>query len=259
MNESRTTRPKAEAQQPHVDWNTYAQCYDLLCSFNPAYSELLHEFSEFCRTISLRSDARLLDLGGGTGNFFCNGLPRYVAESGTLVHLDADSEMLAIASEKYKRAGLNVQLIHRDASRTVLPVASFDCVLSVNALYAMPDQVGVLKRAFHWLRPGGYLFLVDLGRIQNTNDWTTFLVRSNAGEMGVLRTLKILLNEGMVISKANRRIALAQRNGTYWQHTTSELQATLERIGYRVTISRPVYRGYSDLAVATKPLAPSLH
>jgi ubiquinone/menaquinone biosynthesis C-methylase UbiE len=258
MSATKTIYAGVRTARPSVDWNSYAQCYDLLCSFNPAYAELLREFSTFCGSIALRPDSRLLDLGGGTGNFFCDSLPRHLAKTATLVHLDADSEMLAIASAKYKRLGLDVELIHRDASKTVLPVASFDCILSVNALYAMPDPVGVLKRAFHWLRPGGYLFLVDLGRIQNTNDWTTFLVKSNASEMGVARTLKILLNEGMVISKANRRIALAQRNGTYWQHTTDELRATLERIGYEVAISREVYRGYSDLAVATKPLASSM-
>jgi ubiquinone/menaquinone biosynthesis C-methylase UbiE len=256
MNATTATFANRSASQS-VDWNSYAQCYDLLCSFNPAYSELLRDFRDFCRAIDLRPDARILDLGAGTGNFFCNALPQRFAESATLVHLDADSEMIAIASQKYRQRGLDVRLIQRDASRTVLPAASFDCILSVNALYAMPDQVGVLTRAFHWLRPGGHLFLVDLGRIQNTNDWTTFLVKSNAREMGVLRTLKVLLNEGMVISKANRRIAAAQRNGSYWQHTTDELRATLESIGYQVNVSRAVYRGYSDLALANKPLVGS--
>lgn len=253
MNSNSARYPRLGPDTLSVDWNSYAQCYDLLCALNPAYAALQNEFRAFCRSIYLRPGARILDLGGGTGNFFCEALPIEIARSAELLHLDFDSEMNAIAEKKYRQHGLSVELVKREASKAVLPAASIDCILSINALYAMPNQASVLSRAFHWLRPGGYLFLIDLGRIQNTNDWTRFLVRSNARKMGVVQILKILLNEGMVISKANRKITLAQRNGTYWKHTKEELCATLEQIGFQVLQSREVYRGYSDLAIANKP------
>ena len=144
-----------------VDWNDYARCYDLLCDLNPAYSELLDEFRSFAlSTISPRS--RVLDLGGGTGNFFCKALPSTIASSSKLIHLDADAGMLSIANREYVARGLRVNTIHRDASKIVFPVGSLDCILSVNALYAMPHPESILRPAFHWLRPGGSLFLVDL-------------------------------------------------------------------------------------------------
>lgn len=242
-----------ERARSSVDWNSYARCYDLLCSLNPAYLELLSEFTSFINRAHLPVGSRILDLGGGTGNFFCHALPREISQSCELMHLDFDSEMLAIASEKYQRQSLNVKTIHRDASKAVFPVGSLDCILSVNALYAMPEPAAILERAFHWLRPGGLLFLVDLGRIQDTTEWTSFLVRSNAPKIGLFRTLRILLNEGRVISRVNRKIAEAQRNGAYWQHATDDMGFTLERIGFELDALRPVYRGYSDLACATKP------
>ena len=125
--------------------------------------------------------------------------------------------------------------------------------MSVNALYAMPHPEAILRRAFHWLRPGGSLFLVDLGRIQDTTEWTTFLVSSNRHTLGIFRTLRILLNEGRVISRANRRIADAQRAGIYWRHTAAQLHDTLAQIGFELEAVRNVYRGYSDLALARKP------
>ena len=109
------------------------------------------------------------------GNFFCRALPQDISKSSELVHLDFDSQMLAIAQAKYKALGLPVKTIHRDASKSVFPVGSLDCIISVNALYAMDDPVAILKRAFHWLRPGGTFFIVNLGRVQNTNDWTSSL------------------------------------------------------------------------------------
>jgi ubiquinone/menaquinone biosynthesis C-methylase UbiE len=237
-----------------VDWNSYARCYDLLCSLNPAYVDLMQEFETFVRGARLPEGAKILDLGGGTGNFFCHALPQEIAQSSQLVHLDFDSQMLAIAQAKYKTLELNVETIHRDAAKSVFPVGSLDCIVSVNALYAMPEPVAILLRAFHWLRPGGAFFIVNLGRVQNTNDWTSFLVKSNVRRIGIIRTLRILLNEGMVISRANRKIAKAQLTGNYWQHSTEELQATLETIGFVLNDVRAVYRGYSDLACGRKPV-----
>lgn len=244
-------RPLSEATSA-VDWNDYARCYDLLCSLNPAYTELLDEFRSFA-IAAVPPGSRILDLGGGTGNFFCNALPAEISSSSELIHLDADSRMLSIALQKYLARDLRVNTIHRDASKSVFPVGSLDCILSVNALYAMPHPEAILRRAFHWLRPGGSLFLVDLGRIQDTTEWTSFLVRSNRRNLGVFRTLRVLLREGRVISRANRRIADAQRAGIYWQHTAEQLRTTLTRVGFELDTVRTVYRGYSDLAIAYKP------
>lgn len=241
-----------------VDWHRYAHCYDLLCSINPAYFELIEEFRSFLARIDLRPDSRILDLGGGTGNFFCVGIPEAIARSSDLTHLDFDSEMIKIAADKYDQMGLKVKMMHSDASKTVFPVGSLDCVVTVNALYAMPTPVSILKRIFHWLRPGGHLFVVNLGRVQNTTDWTSFIIRNNIRRMGLVGILRILLNEGMVISKENRVITRAQRSGVYWQHGTEEFGNLLRDIGFQTDVVRPVYRGYSDLAYCRKPTATAI-
>jgi ubiquinone/menaquinone biosynthesis C-methylase UbiE len=160
MSEIALTQDQATEQTSEVDWNDYARCYDLLCTLNPAYTELLDEFRSFALA-AVSPGSRILDLGGGTGNFFCNALPSQIASTSELIHLDADSGMLSIAQEKYIARALRVHTVHRDASKSVFPVGSLDCILSVNALYAMPHPEAILKRAFHWLRPGGSFFLVD--------------------------------------------------------------------------------------------------
>jgi len=244
-----------------VDWHAYAECYDLLCSVNPAYRELLTEFGNFVRGAGLRQGAEILDLGGGTGNFFSLGLPRQIAVSSRLIHLDSDSRMVSIAQRKYDEQQLQVRTIRRDAHTFVFPAASLDCILSVNALYAMPNPVAVLRKAFHWLRPGGRLFLVNLGRVLDSADWRAFLLRTNVRDLGVVRALRILLTDGRVIARANERIADAQRVGQFWTHSTEEFGTTLQHLGYELDEIRPVYRGYSDLVIAHKPsvVGPSEH
>jgi len=223
-----------------VNWNEYAKCYDLLC-----------DLSRIGR-LSLPSDASILDLGGGTGNFLCHGLPAELHRA-NLSHLDFNEGMLGAAREKYKKEGLSVELLHADATRYELPPSSFDCILSVNSLYAMSNPVSVLQKVYSALRPGGLLFLVNLGRIQNTLDWTLYLVATNLIRLGPRRVIELLRNEGSTIAKANRRIACEQRHHRYWKHTTAEIGEQLTRIGFRVDELRPCYRGYSDLAICTKP------
>jgi ubiquinone/menaquinone biosynthesis C-methylase UbiE len=243
----------ASSQAKAVEWNAYARCYDLLCAINPAYTELLEEFAAFIRKARTSVGARILDLGGGTGNFFSYALPAEIAKSSQLIHLDSDARMIAIAEHKYQRRGINVRTITKDAGTQIFFAASFDCIVSVNAIYAMPSPELILRKTFHWLRPGGRLLLIDLGRTLDSADWRSFLLKANIRNLGLIPALRILLNEGRVIAKANGRIARAQLNGTFWTHTTEEMRQTLEQIGYKVEEARQVYRGYCDLAVATKP------
>ncbi|NJN50436.1 MAG: class I SAM-dependent methyltransferase [Gammaproteobacteria bacterium] len=235
-----------------VDWYSYARCYDLLCELNPAYSKLIAAFRDFLEARDLNDQSRILDIGGGTGNFFKLGLPDRLRRA-RLAHLDANGAMLDLARSKYADASLEVELIHADASQQQFQPRSLDCVVTVNALYAMRHPRRVIRNIHQALKPGGCLFFVNLGRIQNTLDWTLYLLAKNLFRLGPRRTLSILRNEGSVISKANQGIAEAQRNKQYWRHGTAEIGEFLAEVGFRIDELRPCYRGYSDLAICTKP------
>ena len=232
-----------------VDWHTYASCYDLLCEMNPAYADLISHFGSFVEE-RISPSARILDVGAGTGNFILSGAQ--VAPNARWTHLDSDDAMNGIASGKYVSAGLKVEMIQQKGERATFPPASFDLVISINAMYAMPDPHRILRNIRQWLAPGGLLYLVDLGRVQNTFDWTQFLVRKNTKRLGLLRTLSVLLNEGQVISSQNRRIAKLQRAGRYWKHSPQELELVLKTCGFIVERIETCYRGYSDRAIARK-------
>ena len=239
-----------------VDWERYAQCYDLLCEINPAYWELEREFEKFMLGSGLPRECSILDLGGGTGNFFVSALPVEYHHA-RLVHLDSNPKMTQIAAAKYKLHHLDVQIITADATTTELDQQSLDCVLCVNALYAMSHPTHVIEKMLHWLKPGGLLYLVNLGRVQRTLEWTLYITLSNllpiGRRIGLRRMISFLRNEGRIIQEANRSITSAQQHGRYWHHTTTELGQYLRAAGFRVEQLRACYRGYSDLAICRRP------
>ena len=235
-----------------VDWNSYARCYDLLCSMNPAYQVLLQDFRTFLRTLQVGEELTVLDVGAGSGNFMIE-MGSEFSDRVSVTHLDADGAMNNLAKAKYQNAGIGATIVEENARVANFQTNSFDMVVSVNALYAIPEPETVLQNCFAWLKPGGYLYLVNLGRIQNTFEWTLYLIRNNVKTLGWARTLSILMNEGRTLSAQNRRITRAQEKGTYWSHSTSELGAKLRGLGYIVTHLDTCYRGYSDIAICRRP------
>lgn len=105
----------------------------------------------------------ILDVGCGTGTFVV--MLKRVAARATVVGLDPDADVLARASAKAKRAGLDVQFrrgFARDADREE---ADFTKVVSSLVFHQVPmqekrDGFGAMYRA---LRPGGALHIADYG------------------------------------------------------------------------------------------------
>jgi ubiquinone/menaquinone biosynthesis C-methylase UbiE len=108
-----------------VDWHSYASRYDLLCEMNPAYRDLIAHFQAFIAE-RVSPTARILDVGAGTGNFILSGAQ--IAPNARWTHLDADDAMNAIASEKYRRALLQVDMIQQRGDLATFQPASFDLV-----------------------------------------------------------------------------------------------------------------------------------
>lgn len=96
-------------------------------------------------------EGRVLEVGAGTGN-----ITRWLAEraeSVTALEPDADG---CHALEQLALAGVDVV---RSSIERYRPRGRFDCVVAVNVLEHVDDDVGALMKIRSWLRPGGWLFL----------------------------------------------------------------------------------------------------
>lgn len=237
-------------QTTEVDWHTYAQKYDMLLAYNPFYQELHRQVMEEVYALEVQAGDLLIDVGAGTGNYsieIARAFPK--AE---VIHLDSNPGMNKLAAKKQMEANLhNHQILHKPVGEAIILPETVRAIVSIHALYAIPEPKTVLQRFYDWLEPGGHAILVDAGRMLNMWDWQLAIGWHLLRKYGLQQSLKIL-REGKIVSRQNQYIRQMQRNGTFWTHSHAEFCAAVTDSGFSLIHSSTTFRGYSDLVLAYK-------
>jgi SAM-dependent methyltransferase len=132
----------------------------LAYSFDNPLRSLVHDPEALFGDL-IREGQTVLDLGCGMGHFSI-GMAKLVGESGTVIAVDLQDEMLERVRRRTERAGLSNRLVtHLSEPGRIGLDASVDFALAFWMVHEVPDQTALFNELLALLTPAAKLLIAE--------------------------------------------------------------------------------------------------
>jgi cyclopropane fatty-acyl-phospholipid synthase-like methyltransferase len=149
----------AAAQTPHTHQHTFKDAEKWSHVFDDPERDAWQKPHQVIQALALKPDARVADLGAGTGYFsarLANMLPK-----GRVYAVDVEPDMVRFLVERAKRENLrNLTAVAGAPDDPRLP-EKVDVILLVDVYHHIEDRERYFRKLSQWLRPGGRIAIVD--------------------------------------------------------------------------------------------------
>jgi SAM-dependent methyltransferase len=233
-------------------WSEYALSYDMILNKTRIYPQLLTEMiGEMGPLPVISADARVLDLGAGTGNLALKLMAGRTSRLVMAVEKNRTMlEHLRLRCGQYLRDdddGPGIVVRKQDVARLHgLREDYFDYALLNNVLYAVEDAKNCLRSVHRVLKPGGEIRISGPHR-DSDPDRLFAQIRKELVTAGAFERLEVAFEDAYHINKFRLRHLLHR-----W--TVEDMLALLTDQGLFevLNVSREVYAGQSVLITARK-------
>ena len=149
----------AAAQTPHTHQHSFSDAEKWSHVFDDPERDAWQKPHEVVRALALKPDARVADLGAGTGYFsarLANMLPQ-----GRVYAVDIEPDMVRYLEARAKREGLrNLTAVAGKPDHPRLP-EKVDLILLVDVYHHIEDRARYFSKLRASLRPGGRIAIID--------------------------------------------------------------------------------------------------
>ena len=149
----------AAAQTPHTHQHSFSDAEKWSHVFDDPERDAWQKPHEVVRALALKPDARVADLGAGTGYFsarLANMLPK-----GRVYAVDIEPDMVRYLEARAKREGLrNLTAVAGKPDHPRLP-EKVDLILLVDVYHHIEDRARYFSKLRASLRPGGRIAIID--------------------------------------------------------------------------------------------------
>jgi cyclopropane fatty-acyl-phospholipid synthase-like methyltransferase len=152
----------SSAQTPHTHQHSFSGAEQWSAYFDDPKRDEWQKPHEVLMALSLKPDARVADIGSGTG-YFTVRLAHHVP-NGRVYGVDLEPDMVKYLAERAKKAGLkNVTSILGTSESPKLP-AKVDLVLMVDVFHHISDRDRYFKNLKGSLNPAGQIAIIDFNQ-----------------------------------------------------------------------------------------------